>query len=215
MPMNSPQSSQPIHFQAAAGLLAEDAARAHLYGLLARLWHREPDEAILKTSMDWAFSKDGAESPLANAWRFFCEHAQDVLEKNGLPDAAHEYLSVFGGIGKAEISLYGSHYLTETYREHTLADLRGELADLGLGRKAEAGEPEDHISGLLDTMRHLVLRGSDDASVEVQARFFNAYLASWYGRFAKLVLSQESTSFYRPVAAVLEAFLDLELEVLR
>ena len=92
--------------------------------------------------------------------------------------------------------------------------LRDEVAALGLGRNDAAQEPEDHLSALLDVLRHLVLRGASPAHLEAQQRFLNSYLAGWFENFCDLVVALPATTFYKPVAELLRVFLRLELESL-
>src|SRR5205807_6891703 len=54
------------------------------------------------------------------------------------------------------------------------APLRGELAALGLARRNEAAEPEDHIAALCDAMRHLIAEQQRD--LDEQRRFFARWI---------------------------------------
>jgi TorA maturation chaperone TorD len=62
--------------------------------------------------------------------------------------AAEEYDALFGGVGKPEVFLYGSYYLSGFLNEKPLAALRDDLAALGLARDEQRGETEDHIAAL-------------------------------------------------------------------
>jgi TorA maturation chaperone TorD len=56
---------------------------------------------------------------------------------------AREYDRLFGGVGKPEVFLYGSHYLSGFLNEKPLARLRTDLAALGLARDEAMPETED------------------------------------------------------------------------
>ena len=120
---------------------------------------------------------------------------------------------LFIGVGKAAVSVYASHYLSENYKELTLVHLREELGRLGLARKAEAVEPEDHVAGLLDVMRHLVQRGNADEDVMRQASFFRSYLAAWGDALCDAIEKADGVQFYREVARLLKALIAIEVEV--
>src|SRR4051812_6194476 len=128
----------------------EEAARAHFYALIATLFYAPPDERLLKTLAD-AGELDGADSPLAAAWRALSEAARHVSPAR----AREEYDSLFIGVGKAPVTLYACAYSIRFSNEVPLVELRAELALLGLARRGEANEPEDHIAGLCDVMRYL------------------------------------------------------------
>ncbi len=190
----------------------EEQARANLYGLLARLWYAAPDQQLLDT-----FSRSGnatdatddaADTRLAQTWRALVRACAEAT----VEDVTHEYDSLFIGTGSAEITLYCSYYLTETGRERVLVALRDELAKLGLARTSATSEPEDHFAALLEIMRHLIVQGSNDAQITLQKEFFLRYIRSAYVPLADAVLANGGAHFYRDVAYLTRAFLDVESE---
>jgi TorA maturation chaperone TorD len=185
----------------------EDAARAGLYALLARLFYAGPDQAVLDAIADADGLVADADTPLSQAWREL-----RAASRSANPQAAaDEYISLFVGVGKSPVSVYASHYLTENYKELTLVHLRGELERLGLSRKAEATEPEDHLAALLDIMRHLVQRNDSDPSAQVA--FFNSYLKPWYGRFCSAIETSGTAAYYKPLAHLMKCYFAIEVEV--
>ena len=87
---------------------------------------------------------------------------------------------LFLGVGKPEIFVYGSYYLSGFLNERPLAQLRDDLQRLGLARDEARGETEDHVAYLFEVMRYLI--AGDDAAVcnlEQQRRFFRAQLQPW------------------------------------
>lgn len=59
---------------------------------------------------------------------------------------ADEFDALFGGVGKPEVYLYGSHCLRGFLNEKPLARLRTELAGPGLARDEAMSETEDPIA---------------------------------------------------------------------
>ena len=190
----------------------EDRARAGLYALLARLYYQGPDAEVLAL-----IAKAGAEiapeteSPFAAAL-----HALAAAASSADPAAVRqEYDDLFVGTGRAEVSLYATYYLAETGREKILVGLRNDLGGMGLSRMESAREPEDHIAGLFDVMRHLIERGSADAALQDQRRFFGRYVESVYIAFCDAITTGEQGEFYRRVAVFTRAFLDVETEAIK
>jgi TorA maturation chaperone TorD len=177
----------------------EEAARANFYALLARVFYAPPDAALLK-----AIAAEKMDGDLADSWNELARAAAQA-------DAAavgEEYETAFIGTGKAPVTLYTSAYVIRHSSEVPLAQLRGELAALGLARRAEAREPEDHIAALCDTMRHLVAEQKRD--LDEQRRFFNRWIAPAVGPLCAAIDHARCTCFYKPVGRFAKAFLTLE-----
>ncbi len=206
--MNNPaDASRPLHFVKPA--LMEDMARADLYALLARLFYQAPDAALLQAIVKAQGLVGAPDTPLGQAWGAL-QRAAQVVDVQAVAD---EFTTLFVGVGKAAVSVYASHYLSANYKELTLVHLREELGRLGLARKAEAVEPEDHVAGLLDVMRHLVQRGSTDEDLTRQAAFFRSYLVAWRDPLCDAIEQADGAQFYRHVARLLKALIDIEVEV--
>lgn len=198
-------SAQPMPQDVAAELSPEDAGRARLYGLLARIFRAGPDAALLRAlaGSHGALDGDGA---LAQAWQQLCAAA-------GAADAHAETLefdTVFVGVGKAPVSTYMSHYMSTARKEMLLADLRGELAGLGLARLATSVEPEDNLASLLEVMCHLVAAGSDAASLQRQREFCTRYLLPAYGGFVAAAQQARLSPYHDAAVGLLASFLDNE-----
>lgn len=139
--------------------LDEEIARAEVYGLLARLWYAAPDAELLG-----AFGVAPTEAPAAGA--FLEEPWRQLVGAARGTDAAAvhaEYDALFGGMGKPEIYLFGSHYLSGFLNDKPPALLRTDLARLGLARGDAVSESEDHVACLFEVMRYLI--AGDDAAV--------------------------------------------------
>jgi TorA maturation chaperone TorD len=181
----------------------EEQARANFYALLARLFYAPPDEALLK-ALAAADELDAEDETLAARWRELIAAAA-LTEA----DAVHgEYDAAFVGTGKAPITLYSAAYSLRFTNETPLAALRADLAALGLARRESAGEPEDHIAGLCDTMRYLITE--QQRPLEEQRRFYDRWIKPNYEPLCAAIEKSELTSFYKAVARMAKAFFSLE-----
>jgi len=187
----------------------EDEARAGYYALLARLFYAGPDAPLLEAM---AAARDVQAQPtrLEGAWNALADAARAAE----VEAARLEYDELFVGTGKAAVTPYASYYLAETGREKILVRLRQELASLGLARSEPAREPEDHVAGLFEVMRHLISQGSDDAALQKQRDFFNRYIERSLSLFCGAIAASDRAGFYKPVAHFAEVFLSVEKESL-
>jgi TorA maturation chaperone TorD len=191
--------------------IPEELARAGYYALLARLYYAGPDAGLLAAIAGAdEIVAGGEQSALASAWRTLAA-AAGAMDAEA---ARLEYDQLFVGTGKAEITPYASYYLAETGREKILVRLRGELSALGLARQQGVHEPEDHMAGLFDVMRHLISTGSEDAAAQ-QRQFFERYIAGSYEAFCAAASASEKSNFYKHVARFAQAFLYVENEALK
>lgn len=182
----------------------EEAARADLYGLLAALFFAPPSQTLLDTIGAQRASGEGV---LERAWVTLAEtaaraHAETVRD---------EYEALFIGIGKPEVMLYGSYYLSGFLMEKPLAALRTDLAGLGLERADALMESEDHIAALCEVMRHLI--ASDDVmqdNIALQKKFYAAHMQTWVGALCAAVLAHPGARFYAAVAHFAVVFFEVE-----
>lgn len=177
----------------------EEAARANLYALLARLFYAPPDAQLLRS-----IAGETMEGELAASWKALADAAREAD-----PDAVREeYETAFIGTGKAPVTLYTTAYAIKYSNEVPLAELRGELDRLGLARRAEAREPEDHFAALCDVMRHLVAKQKSDL-VE-QQRFFSRWIRPTVEPLCTAIDRSDKTAFYKHVAKFAAGFCTLE-----
>lgn len=186
--------TQPLQFAA-----PEELARAHFYGLLARLFYAPPDAALLK-----GIAAESMAGDLAPAWSGLAQAAA-TADPEALRD---EYDTVFVGTGKSPVTLYTCAYTIRYSNEAPLVELRSELAKLGLARRGEASEPEDHIAALCDTMRHLVAEQKQDLAD--QKRFFSRWIGPTVDPLCSAIENSERTAFYKHVGRFARSFLLLE-----
>ena len=199
--------TQPI--QIASSDDSEELARAELYGLLARLWVAPPDAAMLR---QFEVAVTQAPQPgafLEGPWQTLVAAMRATTPQQ----ARDEYDALFLGVGKPEVFLFGSYYLTGFLNEKPLAELRTDLATLGLARDEKSGETEDHIAALCEVMRYLI--AGDDAAMcnlESQRKFFRAHLQPWVEKLCDALDAQPRGEVYRALAAFTRAFMQVEVQ---
>jgi TorA maturation chaperone TorD len=184
-------------------LAPEEAARANIYGLIARLFQAPPDAAFLQLIATDA-ELEAEEGAVAQAWR-------DLARAAGSLDAeaaGEEYDAAFIGVGKAPLTLYTSAYSIRHSNEMPLVELRRDLAALQLGRRDETNEPEDHIAALCEVMRHLI--AVQKLPLEDQKRFFERWIWPVAQPLCGAIEKSGQVRFYQPVARFAFAFFDIE-----
>ena len=200
----------PLRFQPPE--VPEDQARAGYYALLARLFYAGPAAELLSAigrAEDAA--ADARQSAVGETWSRLAAAARAMNAEAG----QLEYDQLFIGTGKAEITPYASFYLAETGREKILVRLRQELGSLGLAKSDAAREPEDHMAGLFEVMRHLISQGSEDAAVQKQRDFFSRYIERSFAGFCDAIDASQKADFYKHVGVFARAFLVVEAEALK
>jgi len=193
-----------IPLESAPTIAPEDLARADLYGVLARLYYAAPDAQLLAALSNAPASPATDNSPLAEAWqalREACRSAFPVMLDN-------EHTLLFIGTGKAEVTPYLSKYVLRHQADTPLADVREALRRLGIARRKGVGEYEDHIAGLLETMRFLI--AVQRRSLEEQRTFFERFVYDGAVAFCAAVNDSEHASFYKLVARLTRVFMDVE-----
>jgi TorA maturation chaperone TorD len=189
--------------------LDEEIARAEIYGLLAHLYYAPPTPEML-TQLRYAVT----EAPMAGA---LLEHSwRAVVGAARADDDATlraEYDALFGGMGKPEVYLFGSHYLTGFLNEKPLVGLRNDLAELGLERSPTMFESEDHIACLCEVMRYLI--AGDDvavANLTRQRRFFGTHIQPWADAMCDAIASHPKARFYAALARFSHDFFNVEAQ---
>ncbi len=181
----------------------EDLLRADVYGLLAALLRREPEQALLAQ----AASLSGDDSELGQAFSALAARSRTI----SLEQARSEHLELFIGLGRGELVPYGSFYLTGFLNEKPLAVLRDDMGRLGIARSDGTSDPEDHIAALCEMMAGLI-RGDflEPAPVKLQRAFFERHLAPWAGHFFSDLEAAKSADLYRPVGTIGRLFMEIE-----
>ena len=194
---------------AGSSALAEETARAELYRLLAQLYYARPTPDTLA-----ALRVAVTEAPAAGG--FLQEPWQQLVGAARAQDdeaIAAEFDRLFGGVGKPEVFLYGSHYLSGFLNEKPLVRLRSDLAALGLARGEAMPETEDHVAYLCEVMRYLI--AGDDVAVcnlTAQRNFFATHLQPWILQLCDALQGQPAAHFYAALAQFTRAFVAVEAQ---
>ena len=187
--------------------LDEETARAEIYGLLAQLYYAPPPTELL-SALRVAVTEAPAQGAfLEEPWRVLVGLARELGDR----EIADEYDALFGGVGKPEVYLFGSHYQSGFLNEKPLARLRGTLAGLGLARDEAMPETEDHVAYLCEVMRYLIA-GEDAAVANLtrQNEFFSEHLQPWLGSLCDAISAHPKARFYAGLAEFTRAFANVE-----
>jgi TorA maturation chaperone TorD len=187
----------------------EEIARAEVYGLLAHLFYAAPAEELYAQLQVAVTEAPARGAFLERAW-------SDVVAASrrlSRPEVRDEYATLFLGIGKPEVLLYGSFFIAGKLNERPLVELRSDLRALGLERPENVDETEDHIASLCEVMRYLI--AGDDLAISnlsAQQRFYNAHLRGWVEAFCTTLADHARADFYRAVAVFARDFFAVEAQ---
>ena len=221
------QKNQNGNPKALAALDEVLAQRGSMYRLLARLYKKEADRALLDGLREAGFpEEDGA---LGEGFRLMGTWLRDAKCADPVTELAVDYAHTFLGAGIADglvsypfESVYTSpgrlvmqdawEDVCRIYREH------------GLERGREADMHEDQIGLECEFMAILTERAlealdaDDEASIEAslaaQPAFLNAHLLNWVPKFTADVTATALTDFYRGLAKVTDDFIRMDGEFL-
>jgi TorA maturation chaperone TorD len=189
--------------------LDEETARAEIYGLLAQLYYSAAPPPLLEALRVAPTEAPAAGAFLEEPWRELVAAARLASD-----DAvAAEYADLFGGIGKPEVYLFGSHYVSGFLNDKPLVRLRDDLATLGLARDEAMPETEDHIAYLCEVMRYLI--AGEDAAVSNLTRqrdFFAAHLQPWVNDLCDAIAAHPKARFHAALAQFTRAFITVEAQ---
>jgi len=181
----------------------EDILRAELYSFLAALLRVEPQDNLLASVSQIS----GDDTPIGKATGTLSYLAKEM----DVATIRNEYVDLFIGVGRGELLPYCSYYLTGFLNEKPLANLRQDMASIGIARAENVKDPEDHIASLCDMMAGLILGNfGRPYSLQEQATFFKKHIAPWAGLFFADLEAAKSAVFYAPVGTIGRIFMDIE-----
>ena len=189
--------------------LDEETARAEIYGLLAQLFYQVPSPELLAQLRVAVTEAPVAGGFLEEPWRQLVAASRVSTDA----DIASEYNQLFGGVGKPEIYLYASHYVSGFLNDKPVARLREDLAALGLERDDSMSETEDHFACLCEVMRYLI--AGDDVAISnltQQREFFAKHVQPWVQEMLDVILKHPRAQFFAQLAAFTQAFLNIETQ---
>ena len=193
--------------QLSTSTLDEETARAEVYGLLAALYYAPPSTEMYENLRVAATEAPSAGALLESSWAELVASARKLT----LADVKSEYDALFGGVGRPEVYVFGSHYMSGFLNEKPLAALRTDIAALGLARDETMPETEDHIAYLCEVMRYLI--AGDDvavANLTHQREFFTRHLQPWVPAMCVAIAQHPKARFYRALATFTEVFFNVE-----
>ncbi|RJQ82509.1 MAG: molecular chaperone TorD [Desulfobacteraceae bacterium] len=178
-------------------------ARTDTYVILAEILNRAPSTELLCQIQRVVLNPD-MPGRLIDAWIFLRNAARKYPEKA----VAEEFQSVFVGLGDGEVVPYASWYLDGLVKPSPLTRLRLDLAKLGIGRRKQVHEAEDHAGLLCETMA--LLGRQRQIPVHAYARFFDGHISTWMFDFFIDLQKAPSAAFYRSVGRLGICLLELE-----
>jgi TorA maturation chaperone TorD len=194
---------RPDLFDSAAPVDEIDRARAQIYLLLGILLRQAPSASLLS---EIAMLK-GDSSVVGMLHFTLAAAAAETTDET----ESREFFRLFVGVGRGELLPYASYYMTGFLHERPLARVRDDLQKLEVERAEGLLEPEDHIGILMDVMSGLVLGQFASGAVSEQ-QFFDRHIKSWGAKMFADLESCAQTNFYRAVARLGLAFLEIENE---
>lgn len=189
--------------------LDEETARAEIYGVLSQFFYAPASPQALEFLRLSVTDAPVAGGFLEEPWRNLVGAARAGTDAH----IHDEYETLFGGVGKPEVYLYASHYLSGFLNEKPLAQLRVALAELGLSRSDAMPETEDHFAYLCEVMRYLI--AGDDvavANLTQQRVFFVEQMQPWVARMCETLAAHPKAHFYRALAEFAQAFMEVETQ---
>lgn len=177
--------------------------RASSYALLAALLANSPNQELLQ-QLQMIDAEQDDQKDIVNAWSML----KLAAERNNAELIAEEYQQLFIGIGRGELVPYASWYLTGFMMEKPLAHLRQRLIGLGFEQQEDVHEPEDHVAALCEVMAQLII--DDETDFETEKAFFTDFIGNWMPKFFEDLQKSETSSFYRSVGELGQAFQDIE-----
>ena len=133
---------------------------------------------------------DGPANDLAQSWRMLIA-ASAAMDAEA---AAAEYQDLFTGVGRSEVSLYASGYVSRAGGS-ALADMRAALAQLGLSKQegTSGGAP-----------------GVEPCPFAQQREFFVDYVSPWVPACCDAIKISPIANYYRRVAEFTQYFMAIE-----
>ena len=199
----------PLPESTTSSALDEETARSELYGFLALVYYASPAPELIANLRLASTESPAAGAFLEEPWRALVGVTRELTDAQ----IAAEFDALFGGVGKPEVYLYGSHYLSGFLNEKPLARLRTELDSLGLARDEAMSETEDHIAYLCEVMRYLI--AGDDvavANLTRQQSFFATHMQPWVNLLCDAIAQHPKARFYAAVAELTRAFMSVEAQ---
>jgi len=208
--------------------------REMFYLFLSRSFSRELDRTFLQSLFEVSNSlqasfKEVEESHLTRGRELlkrFCSEIRGADEEVVVGDLAVQYAFLFLGVGSETVALCESAYRNEggLLFQNAYFDILEKYREVGLGKREDFPEPEDHLSLELAYIAHLSRRtiSSIEAGKEEEAQryyqyqrsFLKDHLLAWVPQFAKSLSEITPSPFYKALAYLLEGYINIDFELL-
>lgn len=175
--------------------------RTDAYVLLAAFLNCAPTREFLRLLQDLHWSEALPEE-LHQALAAIKRAGKDTPEET----IAEEYQRLFVGLGSGELVPYASWYREKMIQSAPLAHIRTDLRKLGVIRRDDTFETEDHAGALCEIMALLTLPDNEVDEGE-QAAFFKKHISPWMGRFFADLEAGGNAGFYPAVGRFGRCFL--------
>jgi TorA-specific chaperone len=208
--------------------------REMFYLFLSRSFSREVDKPFLQSLFDVSNSlqdslKNIEESSLTRGrelLKTFCSEIRGADEEVVLGDLARHYAFMFLGVGPENVALCESAYRNERglLFQNAYFDILEKYREVGLGKREDFPEPEDHLSLELAYMAHLGRRSISsietgkeeevDKYLQYQRNFLRDHLLPWIPLFARGLSEISPSTFYEALACLLKGYIKIDFEFL-
>ena len=178
------------------------------YVLLAALLNSPPDGELINLIRNIQWDED-----LQETMQQQLVSLQQACSSCTEEDIAAEFNRLFVGLGRGELVPYASWYKEKMIQSATLAAIRSDLMQLGIIRRSDTYESEDHAGALCEIMA-LVSQEAKAIPHNDQASLFNSHINPWMPSFFRDVQAASDVEFYRAVGALGSCFLKAEDEYL-
>mgnify|MGYP003632931029 CR=1 FL=1 len=181
----------------------EDLERAEAYTLIGHLFKAPPTSESLEILSEF----EGDDSPLGGAVAALAGAARITA-----PDAADtEYGDLFiFAMEKTDTSPYAAVHRSGSHFGQALVDLRADLAVLGIAKREDELEPEDHVSAICEVMAGLISGRLGGGDQEQAAVFFRKHVKPWAPTFFAAVAARDDQPFYAAAGRFAQMFLEHE-----
>lgn len=200
-------ANETLSSSRAAGASEDDLMRAGFYGLLARVLAKPMDDDTLESMRGLAAHDD--DSPLGNAISAFGK----LCLRTPRARAEEEFTELFYGVGAGgEVSPYASLYITGLVYDKPLAELRSDMARLGIIPADGNAEPEDHIASLCEMMHGLLVGDLGNGNKAEAKAFFDKHVSPWAGKMFTDLEGAQAAALYMPIGTIGRLFMEIERE---
>jgi TorA maturation chaperone TorD len=199
----------PAMSQGLAMVSDEDQERAEAYTLIGHLFKAPASIETLEFLREF----EGDDSPLGKAVGGLAAAARAA----SVETVDTEYGELFiAATEKTDTSPYAAVHRSGSHFGQALIDLREDLSVLGIAKREDELEPEDHVSALCEVMAGLIAgRLGRPADAEQTAVFFRKHLKPWMADFVRAVSERDAQPFYAAVGRFACLFLDNEIRHFR